>query len=47
MPAMWIIAALCLLFLTLDRLPALIDYLKDVMGLSNIHKVPLIEGPIG
>jgi len=47
MPAMWLIAALCLLFLTLDRLPALIDYLKDVMGLSNIHKVPLIEGPIG
>ncbi len=46
-PAMWIIALLCLLFLTLDHLPALIDYLKDVMGLSNIHKVPLIEGPIG
>jgi AGZA family xanthine/uracil permease-like MFS transporter len=46
-PAMWIIAALCLLFLTLDHLPGLINYLKDVMGLSNIHKVPLIEGPIG
>jgi len=28
-PAMWIIAALCLLFLTLDRLPGLIGYLKD------------------
>ncbi len=47
MPAMWIIAALCLLFLTLDYLPALLDYLKNVMGLSNIHKVPLFEGPIG
>lgn len=47
MPAMWIIAVLCLLFLTLDRLPALIDYLKDVMGLSNIHEIPLFEGPIG
>lgn len=29
MPAMWIIAVLCLLFLTLDRLPGVIEYLKD------------------
>ena len=45
--AMWIIAILSLLFLTLDHLPGLIDYLKDIMGLSNIHKLPLFEGPIG
>jgi len=29
MPAMWLIAAMCLLFLTLDRLPGVIEYLKD------------------
>jgi len=45
MPAMWIIAALCLLFLTLDRLPEAIQYLKDTLGFE-IHKVPLIEGGI-
>jgi hypothetical protein len=42
--AMWIIALLSLLFLTLDQLPGCVDYIKDVMGLSNIQKVPLIEG---
>ena len=29
-PAMWIIAMLSILFLTLDRIPALIDYLKSL-----------------
>jgi len=28
-PAMWIIAMLSMLFLTLDRIPALIDYLRS------------------
>jgi len=44
--AMWIIAFLSLLFLTLDQLPGLIDYLREIMGISEIHKVPLFEGPI-
>jgi AGZA family xanthine/uracil permease-like MFS transporter len=42
--AMWIIALLSLLFLTLEHLPGLADYLKEIMGISEIHKVPLLEG---
>jgi len=29
--AMWIVAALSMLFLTLDRLPGMIDYLRRLM----------------
>jgi AGZA family xanthine/uracil permease-like MFS transporter len=29
-PAMWIVAALSVLFLTLDQIPALIEYLKSL-----------------
>lgn len=41
--AMWIITLLSLLFLTLDHLPALIDYIREIMGTSEIRTVPLIE----
>jgi hypothetical protein len=30
-PAMWVIAILSLLFLTMDRLPNIIDWLKNLM----------------
>lgn len=42
--AMWIIALLSLLFLTMEQLPGIADYLKEIMGISEIHKVPLIQG---
>jgi len=45
--AMWIIALLSLLFLTLEHLPGLAEYLKEIMGISEIHKVQMFEGPIG
>ncbi|MHC4186356.1 MAG: hypothetical protein ACYSR4_10580 [Planctomycetota bacterium] len=31
-PAMWVIAVLSILFLTLDRLPALIQYLRQLFN---------------
>ena len=40
--AMWIITLLSLLFLTMDQLPALIDYIKEGMGLNNIRQTPII-----
>jgi len=39
--AMWIITLLALLFLTMDQLPAAIEYLKDTFHIE-IHKAPLI-----
>lgn len=41
--AMWVITLLSLLFLTLDQLPGCVEYLKEVLGLTDIQKVPLIE----
>ena len=41
--AMWIITLLSLLFLTMDQLPALIEYMKDGMGLNDIRQTPLIQ----
>jgi AGZA family xanthine/uracil permease-like MFS transporter len=44
---MWVITLLSLLFLTMDQLPGMIDYFKEVMGITEIHKAQLFEGPIG
>ncbi len=35
-PAMWIIAVLSLLFLTLDRIPDMVDYFKSLMWIERI-----------